>query len=109
MAAALALQYETKAQESRRLRDDQRRELILPQNHPELADAFEADAFHVGMDEVFLIGSEHCPRCKGGDPARLFAKAVNDLHRHIVKERNLELLLWGDRLLPAKELGYSSV
>ena len=70
----------------------------------ELADAFEADAFHVGMDEVFLIASEHCPRCKGGDPARLFAKAVNDLHAHIVGERKLEMLMWGDRLLDAKAM-----
>jgi hypothetical protein len=73
----------------------------------ELMDAFEADAFHVGMDEVFLIGSEHCPRCKGGDPARLFAKAVNDLHGHIVGERKLEMFMWGDRLLDAQKMGYS--
>jgi len=73
----------------------------------ELADAFEANAFHAGMDEVFVIGSEFCPRCKGGDPGQLFAKAVNDLHEHIVKERNMEMLIWGDRLLDAKALGFS--
>ncbi len=67
----------------------------------ELVEAFEADALHVGMDEVFLIASEHCPRCKGGDPARLFAKAVNDLHGHLVGKRKLEMLMWGDRLLDA--------
>lgn len=73
----------------------------------ELVDAFEADAVHVGMDEVFLMGSEHCPRCRGQDPARLFAKAVNDLHRQIVGKRRLEMLMWGDRLLDSKALGYS--
>lgn len=73
----------------------------------ELSDAFQADAFHVGMDEVFLIGSEYCPRCRGGDPAKLFAKAVNDLHRHIVGARKLEMLMWGDRLLDAKATGNS--
>jgi len=73
----------------------------------EIAAAFEADAFHVGMDEVFLIGSEHCPLCRGKDPAKLFAKAVNDLHRHIVGKRKLEMLVWGDRLLDSKSLGYS--
>lgn len=73
----------------------------------ELVDAFEADAFHVGMDEVFLIASEYCPRCRGGDPAKLFAKAVNDLHAHLVSGRKLEMLMWGDRLLPAQALGYS--
>src|SRR6266481_463310 len=73
----------------------------------ELADAFDANAFHVGMDEVFIIGSEYCPRCKGQDPAKLFAKAVNDLHSHVVGERKMEMLIWGDRLLDAKALGYS--
>ena len=72
----------------------------------ELVDAFQADAFHVGMDEVFLIADEHCPRCRGQDPAALFAKAVNDLHRHIVGERKLTMLMWGDRLLDANTMGY---
>lgn len=73
----------------------------------EIIDAFGADAFHVGMDEVFLIASEHCARCRGGDPAKLFAKAINDLHQHLVRERQLEMLLWGDRLLDAAVTGYS--
>jgi Glycosyl hydrolase family 20, catalytic domain len=72
----------------------------------ELVDAFEADAFHVGMDEVFIMASEYCPRCKGGDPAKLFAKAVNDFHQHIVGKRKLEMFMWGDRLLDAKTMGY---
>ncbi len=69
----------------------------------EILDAFQADAFHVGMDEVFLIGSEHSPSTKGKDPAKVFAKAVNDLHRHLVKERKVEMLMWGDRLFDAKK------
>ena len=73
----------------------------------DLIDAFDADAFHVGMDEVFLIGSDQCPRCRGKDPADLFAKAVNDYHRHLVEEKNLTMLMWGDRLLDAEAMGYS--
>jgi hypothetical protein len=73
----------------------------------ELIDAFAADAFHVGMDEVFLIASEHCRRCKGADPAKLFSRAVNDLHGHLVAKRKVEMLMWGDRLLDAKALDYS--
>jgi len=73
----------------------------------ELADAFDATAFHVGMDEVFCIASSACPRCRRADPARLFAKAVNDLHAHIVNRRKMEMLMWGDRLLDSKALGYS--
>ncbi|MDB6026483.1 MAG: hypothetical protein JWM68_2706 [Verrucomicrobiales bacterium] len=73
----------------------------------ELMEAFDADAFHVGMDEVFCIASDKCPRCKGADPAKLYAKAVNDLHKHIVGKRKKEMLMWGDRLLDSKALGYS--
>lgn len=73
----------------------------------ELADAFEADAIHVGMDEVFIMASPYCPKCRGHDPAKLFAKQVNALHRHIVGKRKLEMLMWADRLLDAKALGYS--
>jgi hypothetical protein len=72
----------------------------------ELVDAFGAEAFHVGMDEVFIIGNPGCPRCKGKDPAELFAKAVNDLHRHLVGERKLTMLMWADRLLDDKALGF---
>jgi hypothetical protein len=73
----------------------------------ELIDGFQADGFHVGMDEVFIIASPYCPRCRGGDPAKLFAKAVNDLREHIVRERKLEMLMWGDRLLDSSTMHYS--
>jgi hypothetical protein len=73
----------------------------------EIIDAFQADAFHVGMDEVFIMASEHCPRCRGGDPAKLFAQEVNTLHRHLVGQRKVEMLMWGDRLLDAQATGYS--
>jgi hypothetical protein len=72
----------------------------------ELIDAFGADAFHVGMDEVFLIASDRCTRCRGKSTAELFAKAVNDLHQHVVGDRKRQMLMWGDRLLDAKATGY---
>lgn len=72
----------------------------------ELIGAFEADAFHVGMDEVFLIASDQCPRCRGKDPAELFAKAVNDYYRYLVEGKGLEMLMWGDRLLDDAQMGY---
>ncbi|MBN2473314.1 MAG: family 20 glycosylhydrolase [Pirellulales bacterium] len=74
----------------------------------ELIDAFDADAMHVGMDEVFLIGDEHCPRCKGKDVARLFAGVVNRLHEHLVRRKGVEMLMWGDRLLDAGEFSYGN-
>ncbi|MHC4887826.1 MAG: family 20 glycosylhydrolase [Planctomycetota bacterium] len=72
----------------------------------ELIDAFEADAFHVGMDEVFLIGNDACPRCKGKNKAKLFAKAVNDYHKYLVEKHKLEMLMWGDRLIDARKINY---
>jgi hypothetical protein len=73
----------------------------------ELIDAFHADGFHVGMDEVQIIGSPFCPRCRGKDPAKLFALAVNTLHQHIVKRRRVEMFMWGDRLLDASATYHS--
>jgi hypothetical protein len=79
---------------------------IINQLYDELIDAFEADALHVGMDEVFLIGSEFCPRCRGRDPAELFAKAVRDAYDHIVVRRGKEMFMWADRLLDGAATGY---
>ncbi|MBN8852866.1 MAG: glycoside hydrolase [Sphingobacteriales bacterium 50-39] len=70
----------------------------------ELCDAFEADAFHAGMDEVFYIGEDQCPRCGGRDKAELFAGEVRALHDHIV-QKGREMWIWGDRLLDGKTTG----
>src|SRR5687768_351581 len=40
----------------------------------EICDAFGATSFHAGMDEVFYIGDDKCPRCSGRDKAELFAE-----------------------------------
>jgi hypothetical protein len=69
----------------------------------EIIDAFRADAMHVGMDEVFLLGSEQSPSTKGQDPAVLFAKAVNELHQHLVGKRRVEMLMWSDRLVDGEK------
>ncbi len=72
----------------------------------ELIDAFQADAFHVGMDEVFIIGADTCPRCHGKDPGELFAKSVNDFHAHLRKKR-VQMFMWADRLLDSKAIDSS--
>jgi hypothetical protein len=72
----------------------------------EIAEAFDANAFHVGMDEVFNLASDNCPRCRGKDRAKLFAKTVNELYAHIVGQKKLEMFMWGDRLLDAGQTGY---
>jgi N-acetyl-beta-hexosaminidase len=70
----------------------------------ELCDAFETDAFHAGMDEVFYIGEKECPRCNGKDKAELFAGEVTLLHNHLA-EKGRQLMIWGDRLLDGRTTG----
>jgi len=70
----------------------------------EICDAFESDAFHAGMDEVFYIGEEQCPRCTGRDKAELFAGEVNLIRNHLAL-KNRQLWIWGDRLLDGKTTG----
>lgn len=79
---------------------------IINALYDELLDVFEADALHVGMDEVFLIADPDCPRCRGRDPAELFALAVQTAYDHIVKKRGKEMFMWGDRLLDGRATGY---
>lgn len=70
----------------------------------ELVAACEAEAFHAGMDEVFILADPDCPRCKGKDPAELFAGEVRALHAHL-KAKGRRLWMWGDRLLDGKATG----
>lgn len=70
----------------------------------EICDAFETNAFHAGMDEVFYIGDTKCPRCSGKDKAALFAGEVKTLRDHL-SQKNRELWIWGDRLLDGKATG----
>ena len=73
----------------------------------EMGDAFEADAFHVGMDEVYLVGSGECPHCREKNPAELYAAQVNTLHAHIVGVKKWQMLMWADRVIGPKFQGYS--
>jgi hypothetical protein len=69
----------------------------------ELAGACEAKAFHVGLDEVFILADPDCPRCHGKDPGELFAGEVKTLNDHL-KSKGRKTWIWGDRLLDGKEL-----
>ncbi len=84
---------------------------LHPDLHPilfavidELCDVFESNAFHAGMDEVFYIGDDKCPRCGGRDKAELFAGEVRTIHDHL-QMKGRELWIWGDRLLDGKTTG----
>jgi hypothetical protein len=73
----------------------------------EMADAFEADAFHVGMDEVYLLGSGTNASGSRPAPAELYAGQVRALHDHIVGRRHMEMLMWADRIIGPKFQGHS--
>ncbi|HEY2157694.1 MAG TPA: family 20 glycosylhydrolase, partial [Isosphaeraceae bacterium] len=70
----------------------------------EVCDAFEADAFHAGLDEVFYIGEDKCPRCAGRDKGELFADEVKLVRDHL-QGKGRKLWIWGDRLLDGKATG----
>ncbi len=70
----------------------------------ELCAAFETDAFHAGMDEVFYIGEAKCPRCSGKDRAELFAGEVKAIRDHL-SQNGRTLWIWGDRLLDGQTTG----
>ncbi|HLK13871.1 MAG TPA: family 20 glycosylhydrolase [Fimbriimonadaceae bacterium] len=70
----------------------------------ELCDACECDAFHCGMDEVFILADPECPRCKGKPTAELFAGEVNTLHDHL-KSKGRQMWMWGDRFLDGRTNG----
>ena len=70
----------------------------------EIVEVFEADAFHAGMDEVFYLGDDKCPRCQGRDKAELFAGEVTKIRNHLAL-KDVELWIWGDRLLDGRATG----
>ena len=70
----------------------------------EICDVFETNAFHAGMDEVFYIGDDKCPRCGGRDKAELFAGEVTAIRNHLA-EKGRKLWIWGDRLIDGKTTG----
>jgi hypothetical protein len=70
----------------------------------ELIEVCGADAFHVGLDEVWIIGDDRCPRCAGLDKAEIFAAYVNKLHDHL-KSKGCQMWMWSDRLIDGKTTG----
>lgn len=70
----------------------------------EIIEAMDAKTVHIGMDEVFDIGEDTCPRCKGKNKAELFARTTKILHDHLA-EKGIKTMMWGDRLLNWRECG----
>ena len=56
------------------------------------------------MDEVFLLGDDDCPRCKGKSKADLFAGEVRALRDHLA-QANRTMWMWGDRFIDGETTG----
>ena len=64
----------------------------------EIIELFEPKEYvHMGHDEVYQIGI--CPKCKGRDPAELFASDVNRIYDYL-KSKGLKMMIWSDMLQP---------
>ena len=70
----------------------------------EICDAAGSDAFHCGMDEVFILADKDCKYCKGKTASQVFASEVNALHDHL-KGKGLKMWMWGDRFLDGRSNG----
>ncbi len=84
---------------------------LNPDVHPiifslidEICSVFESTAFHAGMDEVFYLGDNKCPRCAAKNKAILFAGEVNSIQQHLAL-KNIQLWIWGDRLIDGRTTG----
>lgn len=64
-----------------------------------ILDAYEADVFHAGMDDVFFIADDQYPRCAGKDPAELFAGEVTKTRNYLTKPTVAYFALKGFKLL----------
>lgn len=80
-------------------------EIIFPMID-EILEAFDADGLHMGLDEVFLLGSDESPNTKGMDPAYLYGKFIREFHDYFSKKQNKQLYMWGDRLIDGGKFGY---
>ncbi|NQU53828.1 MAG: family 20 glycosylhydrolase [Bacteroidetes bacterium] len=85
---------------------------LHPEIHPvlfdlfdEIIDVLEPKYFHVGMDEVFILGEDSCKNgCAGQNKATLFADEVNRLHNYL-DSKNVKTWMWGDRLIDGESTG----
>lgn len=64
----------------------------------EVIDVFEPKAINIGHDELCTVSL--CPRCKNTPAPKLYADDIWKI-RNFLKERNINVLMWGEKLLKA--------
>ncbi|HEU0138765.1 MAG TPA: family 20 glycosylhydrolase [Bryobacteraceae bacterium] len=70
----------------------------------DLCELCDAHDFHAGLDEVFLLAEDACPRCRGANKADLFAAEVQRIHDHLARS-GTTLWMWADRFLDGATTG----
>jgi hypothetical protein len=70
----------------------------------EICELCESQDFHAGMDEVFLLAEDVCPRCRGASKAELFSTEVRRIRDHLA-QTNRTLWIWSDRFLDGAATG----
>jgi hypothetical protein len=70
----------------------------------EICELCETQDFHAGMDEVFLLAEDVCPRCKGAGKAEVFAAEVRAIRDHLAASGRT-LWMWADRFLDGAATG----
>lgn len=67
----------------------------------EVVDALKPKRYlHMGHDEVYRIGV--CEKCRGKDPAKLYADDVNRIHDYVAS-KGLTMMMWSDMLHTATQ------
>jgi len=64
----------------------------------EVIEVFEPQAIHIGHDEAYSVSI--CPQCRKTPAPRVYADDVWKI-RDFLKERNLQVYMWGEKLLRA--------
>jgi hypothetical protein len=70
----------------------------------DICELCETSDFHAGMDEVFLLAEDACPRCKGANKAEIFAGEVKLIRDHLAGSGRT-MWIWADRFLDGAATG----
>lgn len=64
----------------------------------EVLDVFRPGTVHIGHDECYSLGI--CDRCKGKDPAELYAGDITKIHDYLAA-RGVRTMFWSEKVLNA--------
>ncbi len=67
----------------------------------EVIEVFRPQQINMGHDEYYSIGL--CEKCKNKEAHRIFADDINKIYDYL-KEHGVEMIIWGDKLLNAKNI-----